>query len=43
MKNYEEPKILVIEIEAKDVIQTSGGLAEGDETTINPGGGITFG
>ncbi len=43
MKNYEEPKLSVIEIEAKDVIQTSGGIKEGNETTLKPGSGITFG
>ena len=39
MKNYEEPKMDVVEIDTTDIIQTSGNLDFGGDTTV-PGVGV---
>ncbi|MBR2471673.1 MAG: hypothetical protein IKB55_03210 [Clostridia bacterium] len=39
MKNYEEPKMDVVEIDTTDIIQTSGTLDFGGDTTV-PGVGV---
>ena len=40
MKNYETPKIKVVELETEDIIQTSGTLTPGDNAQIPGTGGI---
>ncbi len=39
MRNYEEPRLDIIELEAKDIIQTSGILTPGGDAQI-PGTGV---